>query len=473
MLFRLIIPTIFAFHSFTTFAQSQGKNYAILINGGANVLSNNQRYFENVRSMYEAFRGTGIPSNQIIVLYGSGKVEDTNSASTQPQFPQMGQPQYGIYSAQTGKMIPAPQGIGIASIESTKTTATIPSSTITLDYLFGGEKRNLDGGANSQTIKEKFRELRGKLKEGDNVTLYITDHGEQNPEGGSSVTLWGESMTVNELGDLLREFPQSNQIRVVTNICFGGGLTELTSSNVCVFANQEGNKPSVSDTTELDLYGQNFPYALTKKMDSDKDGKATYWDAHQYATRLDNPANLSTTSLEWFLLKNKNKIFEARSKMIPHSKAIGCENHPDDSIKLITNLIEDFERMKIKLSLSTEGVPSSRQHLVKGRLEKTIQSLKNKDTTTIMEDLDLKIQDLKASILGSVKNWDKLSQQEQAGKRQKTQIEAQQIKTKLAQLQKDRRQYEILNLELDMLKYADDNMIKEYSMIRKCLEYAY
>ncbi len=142
----------------------------------------------------------------------------------------------------------------------------------------------------------------------------------------------------------------SPDLRVITNICYGGGLTELTSSNVCVFANQQRNKTAISESLDLNLYGQNSPY---------------------------------------------------------------------------------------------------------------------------MEDLDLKIQDLKTSIAESVKNWDKLSPQDQAAQRQQTQLEAQQIKIKLAQLEKDRRKYETLNLELDLLKYGDDNMIKEYSSIRKCLEYVY
>jgi hypothetical protein len=478
-----------------------GKNYAVIINGGANRDSNNQRYFENVRSMYDAFRSNGIASDHIMVLYGSGKVEDTNSPSNQPKFPEMGQPgQYGMgqtyaTGSQSGggsssgppstqvmpsepKMeptrmgtIPSGDGTGVKSDKSNKTAAP---STITLDYLFSGEKRELDGGATSQNIKDKFRELRGKLKPGDNLTLYITDHGEQDPEGGSTVTLWGESMTVNQLGDLLREFPLTNQIRVVTNICYGGGLTELTSSNVCVFANQQANKMSQSESIDLDLYGQNFPYALKKKLDTDKDSKATYWDAHLYATNLDNPENIPTTSLEWFLLKNKNKILEGRYKKIsPNQSVSGCSTHPDDAFKQIAGLLEDFERMKGKMGISTDGIPGSRHQYLKGRLEKTIQNLKGKDSAAILDDLDLRIQDLKASIAESAKNWDRLSPQEQAGKRQQAQLDAQQIKIKLAQIEKDRRKYEILNLELDLLKYGNDNMIKEYSSIRRCLEYAY
>jgi hypothetical protein len=358
-----------------------------------------------------------------------------------------------------------------ASVKSDKPAAP---STITLDYLFGGEKRDLDGGATSQNIKDKFRELRGKLKPGDNLTLYITDHGEQDPEGGSTVTLWGERMTVNQLGDLLREFPTTNQIRVVTNICYGGGLTELTQSNICVFANQQGNKTSSSESIDLDLYGQNFPYALKKKLDTDKDGKATYWDAHLYATNLDNPNNVPTTSLEWFLLKNKNKILEGRSKKTNANQSVSsCSTHPDDAFKQIASLLEDFDRMKVKMGISTDGIPESRRQYLKGRLEKTIENLKSKDSATILDDLDLKIQDLKTSIADSAKSWDRLSPQDQAAKRQQAQLDAQQIKIKLAQVEKDRRKYEILNLELDLLKYGDDNMIKEYSSIRRCLEYAY
>ncbi len=455
MIKLIYITTLLVFYGLAALAQKGSKNYAIIINGGGNNESNHQRYFENVHAIYDGFRGHGIPSEQISVLYGSGKVEDTNSSSNQPQFTPIDLLEHA------------------ASSDSTKASTPSAPSTITLDYLFSGEQRLLDGGANSQTIKKKFRELREKLKPGDNVTLYITDHGEQNPEGGSSITLWGESMTVNELGDLLREFPQNSQIRVITNICYGGGLTELTSSNICVFANQQGHKQSVSESIDLDLYGQNFPYALKKKLDTDKDGKVTYWDAHQYATSLDDPENIPTTSLEWFLLKNKNKILEERSKKASARFAYGCENHPDDAIQQIANLIEDFDRMKVKITLSTEGIPSSRKNLLKGRLEKSIQVLKNKDASQLIEELDLKIEDLKISITESAKNWEKLSPQQQSAKRQKAQLEAQQIKTKLAQLEKDRRKYEILNYELDLLKFADETLIKEYSMIRKCLDYAY
>ena len=58
-----------------------------------------------------------------------------------------------------------------------------------------------------------------------------------------------------------------------------------------------------------------------------------------------------------------------------------------------------------------------------------------------MDELDLKMQDLRSGITESAKNWDHLSPEGQAAKRQQAQLDAQLIKTKLAQLEKDRRKY--------------------------------
>src|SRR5690606_24696533 len=110
----------------------------------------------------------------------------------------------------------------------------------TLSYLFKGENREIDGEAKKAKLREKIRQINGQLKPGEDLSLFITDHGSRSDaDDETEINLWGEKISTSELGDLLRELPATSKVRIITNICYGGGLNDLTSNNICVFSNQQ------------------------------------------------------------------------------------------------------------------------------------------------------------------------------------------------------------------------------------------
>jgi hypothetical protein len=573
--FKFITAMVFSL-SLLTFASSElsasdqtaaKSSYAIILSGGLDLQNNHPRYFENVRAMYDAFRSTGIPSDHITVLYGSGRVEDTRQIKEdEPQFPQgpmtatitpvnppqqlvggpmfqpgafgqVGpngqptmptgagmqpglQPGYGTgygyapnpsnqgnpaarsgfpMEPPTNKVVPAPNPRSpklnapgpttSSNAERPSSEQTLPPqqssysnpaselkapSAYTLSYLFGGEKREIDGAAKLGVLRQKLREIRSKLKGNEDITLFITDHGgKDKDEGGTRIELWGESITVEQLGELLREFPDNHKIRLVTNICYGGGLAELTSSNVCVVASQQPHQLNRSMSEELNLYGQNFPFAIRHRLDADKDGKSTLMDAHIYASAMDSGRNIPYTSIDWLLAKNRNKILDAKRQANPTVAPLNCPSHPDAGLKNVVELIEDYERLKEKIKIDTDGISEDRRRFLKGRIEMQVKALQGQVPADALEMFDTKLNILKSSLAQSAQKWDRLSAQEKNSLQQRAILEAQEIARHIDGIEKNKKAYELLNAELDFLKYADDSMMKDYQAIRGCLDYAY
>ena len=352
-------------------------------------------------------------------------------------------------------------------------TDQTPASPHTLDYLFNGEKREIDGEAKKAKLRAKIRELKDKLKPGEDISLFITDHGSRSDENDESeINLWGEKISTSELGELLRELPATSKVRIITNICYGGGLNDLTSKNICVYANQQKGIPSYSKSSDLDLYGQNFAFALKNKLDFDKDGKSTYLDAHQYATSLDQHQNIPMTSLDWFLNKNKNKILDLKREH-KEAEALACIIPEEDSFKDLKILIEDFDSLKSKIAVSDDNIPGSRKKYLKGNLEKRIQKVQNSESSELMNSVDMKLVALRKSLEKSALEWDKLTPEQQKNQKKKALLEAQQLKFQISELEKVKKQSEGLNLELDLLRYGDKRMIEEYEQIMGCLDYEY
>lgn len=452
----------------------------MLLNGGNDINSNNPRYYENIKAMYEAFRSNKVPQEKITVLYGSGSVADTYD-------PTRAGSMYGAYGSGPGRDMPDAMGGTTSGGRSSFTEQSpqamgqqvqpqppaVPPKSFTLEYLFSGDKKALDGAAKKSVLKQKILELQKNLKTGEDLTLFITDHGGRlSDEDQSTINLWGEQISTSELGELLREIPMTSKIRIVTNICFGGGLNDLTSKNICVMANQQKGIPSLSESSDLDLYGQNFAFAIKNNLDFDKDGKATYLDAHAYAASLDSFGNSPMTSLDWYLQKNKNKILDIKREKIK-TKEIACEMPSDKGFEEFTSLLSEFEKLRNKIHVTDAGIPSSRKKFLEGRLEKQINKLKNSNIVENVDNLDIRIQALKKVLSDSAAKWSTYSDAQKDEYRQKAVLEAQQLKSKIMQISMEKKKFEALNLEFDFLRYATDEMVEEYKNIKGCLEYAY
>lgn len=421
--------------------------------------------------MYDAFRENNIGAQNITVLYGSGNIEDTGISSFKPApliMPTLEFDKPSLYPPKKPSLF---QGFGNNDSASEASTP-IKKSDFTLADLFRGETKVLDGEAKKEKIQEKLQELKKKMKPGDDLTLYITDHGDLNETTDESlVNLWGEKITTTELGELLKEIPETNNIRIITNICHGGGLNDLTKKNICVFANQEKKSPSYSESKDLDLYGQNFAFALKNKLDFDNDGIATYLDAHEYSISLENKKNLAVTSLDWFLLKTRDKIQllkqEKESPIAPY-----CEISSDESLQGLSDLIEDFSYFKKALQID-EDVPASRQHLLSTRLLRKLSALKKNEAFSKNETLEIKLAILKKNLEEAASKWDAQTFEQKAYQRKRFNLEAQQLKKQVEELESLINSNKNASLELDLIRYGDQELLEEYENVKRCLEYAY
>lgn len=461
------------YFSFSLFAQDKSDHRVILLNGGHDKDSNMPRYYENIKSMYEAFRGNNVRAQDISVFYGSGDVNDT--FTPMPIIMPKGIVIPEFKAPEIPSIIPKRPSpfalLGNSPAEKSETPKNDQEALYSLKDLFNGEEKQIDGAAKKERLKEKFKELQGQLKPGDNLSLFITDHGDTNEEiKESTVNLWGEELTTSELREMLQTIPESVNIRIVTNICYGGGLNDLTSKNICVFANQEKGNPSYSESKDLDLYAQNFSFAMKNKLDFDDDGKVTYLDAHEYALTLENKKNIAVNSLDWFLVKTREQILALKKAQEPPQ--IRCETPEDESFTKLSNLMQDFSRLQASMAID-EQIPSDRQHLLSPRLKRKLASLKKHDAFSKNESIELKISILKKNLEDAASEWETLSTEQQNLQKKKANLEAQQLKLQIDELKSLQNSHRNANLELDLIRYGDSKLLKEYEDVRRCLEYEY
>jgi hypothetical protein len=430
-------------------ADGNGQQYVLIVSGGVDPQSNNLRYLENVRAMYSAAKSMNVDSSHIVVLYGSGNLKDT-ATTDQPQFasPPMGYG-YGGYQVQPGSIgmyptavqppnqtrqnqqaidpssaqvpvgqLQAPSQMGYSAYPAAPMSAMPVARSsdggpnavrLSTDYLFDGEKRTLNGAATLDSLKSQLYDLQSKMKPGDQLLVYVTDHGSQSDTGQSEVDLWnGQRMSANDFSDMLRDLPSGAKVKIVTNICYGGGLTSMTSKNVCVMANQRGNKTSLSQSIDLDRFGQAFPYALKKRVASEPGKHPTLRDAFDYATSLDNPGNEPQTSLDYFLDQNREAILNA-AKATPEMPDIRDSFCKDGGVgkdfKSVILLLHDFDKINEKIGIPLTGISKDRMDLVKGRIETAVNSSKTSSLPRKMQMVAMQADDLKNSLHELNKNW--------------------------------------------------------------------
>ncbi len=90
--------------------------------------------------------------------------------------------------------------------------------------------------ATQANIRAWFEGARRRLRPGDTLLLYVTDHGTKDPEGKSDsrITLWGdkEALTVSELRPLLAQLDPGVRVVALMSQCFSGGFADLMSAHL-------------------------------------------------------------------------------------------------------------------------------------------------------------------------------------------------------------------------------------------------
>lgn len=170
----------------------EGNTYAVIIDGGNCQYDNHLRYWNNCQFLYRTLKlKYGLTDSNIFTLICGG-------------------PSGNWYFSN-----------GYAA-------------TNYLDFDYDGID-DIDYAATSLNIDDVFDDIADLAAEGDNLLVFVTDHGGHD-SGGSFIYLWGyDSFYADELNDQLMKINSEVKIHVVLGQCYSGGfISELSLCNVSV-----------------------------------------------------------------------------------------------------------------------------------------------------------------------------------------------------------------------------------------------
>lgn len=227
--------------------------YAVLICGGWNAGSNYERYWNDLKFIYKALKFKyKYSDSEIIVLYANGTH--------------------------------APNG----------------------DF-DGNGTNDIDYAATKANLTKVFNSVGRTISSNGKFFFYATNHGGDDPGAyKSNLTLWGESIKDHEFGALTKKIKCKQAVYVLEQ-CFSGGLIDdilnaqpkpCTKPKVVVMAAARENEVSWSCDTEGQydeyvyhwtsaVYGRT-PSGTRVNADTNRDGKVSMKEAHEYAKRMDS-----------------------------------------------------------------------------------------------------------------------------------------------------------------------------------------
>lgn len=180
-------------------------NWAVIISGGANPYSNYERYWNDCSAIYKCLRQVyGYRRERILVLMSDG------TSSGQDRLMNNG---------------------------------TYMSSLLDLD---GDGTDDINYSATRSNLSKVFNYLKGQVKSGEQVVVFVTDHGDRR-NGESYICLWNEEViSSTEFAREVKKIDSSVRKHIVLGQCYSGGFVEplLSCGNVSVATASESDKLS-------------------------------------------------------------------------------------------------------------------------------------------------------------------------------------------------------------------------------------
>lgn len=166
----------------------QGETYAVIISGGRNKMYNHERYWNDCAFLYRTLRQEcNIPKDHVTLLMADGDNPATDM----------------LLDGATG----------------------LASSPTDLD---GDGQPDLTLAATRQNLEDTFRRLSMTLTASDHLFLFITDHGERDPNpdplGAVHLWLWGnEQLTPDELAAIVGQCHPAT-MNILLGQCYAGAF---------------------------------------------------------------------------------------------------------------------------------------------------------------------------------------------------------------------------------------------------------
>jgi thiol-disulfide isomerase/thioredoxin len=182
-----------------------GRMHALLINGGGSPAQNYQSHHLHLQTLLDLLRNRGLADKNIAVFSSDGAHPAPDQAV------RASQPEPGFWQLD-----------GTRLGDHLRTPVKLESS-----RLPGIEA----GPATQAAIGRWFAEAGQRLRPGDTLFLYVTDHGTKGARDprNNEITLWGkdQSLTVDELETMLARLPAGVTVVSLMSQCFSGGFARL------------------------------------------------------------------------------------------------------------------------------------------------------------------------------------------------------------------------------------------------------
>jgi thiol-disulfide isomerase/thioredoxin len=220
---------------------SEPRLFAILLNGGGTPRTNYFSHARHVTEMYEALTDSGLDEARIEILASDGESR---------------RPDLAVSKRATGQ--------DAWLLEGTFLERPLFSPTRYVNTRF---PRGWPRPAGRRELEASFKDARKRLRAGDSLLLFVTDHGERGktPED-TRITLWDrESITVGELGALLAPLPPGARVVMVMSQCFSGAFAELA------LAGARGARPAGSVCGYFATTADRMSYGCYSESRQDED----------------------------------------------------------------------------------------------------------------------------------------------------------------------------------------------------------
>jgi hypothetical protein len=204
--------------------------HALLLNGGAKPASNYQSHLHHLQDMVELLEDRGLERKRISIFSADGEDAEADLAVRDVR--------------------PAQFWL----LEGTRLGKRLKPQTELTDSPWGGVTLY---PARKTALREWFEKARKTLLPGDQLLLFVTDHGKGNkddPDNGT-ISLWREKLSVRELKELLARLQPGVRVVMIMSQCYSGSFANAMyegegftdpSGDICGF---------FSTTRDLRAYG--------------------------------------------------------------------------------------------------------------------------------------------------------------------------------------------------------------------------
>jgi len=254
--------------------------YALLINGGGAARTNYLSHLHHLQDMTAELRSRGIPPERIDVFSADGEDERADLAAREPETPD----RWLIEGTSAGSLLTAPD-----------LTNTV----------WEGVKLK---PARIKDLRQWFARMGKTLRPGDTLFLYVTDHGNKDPDDPENglISLWNESLTLLDFRALLAHLKPGVRVVNVMSQCYSGAFADamtplnaqLPSGDVCGFYSTPRDRPAYGcypEGRDRDKMGHGF--RIIEAMSR----HGAIGDAHEAVLLLDNSPDVPIRTSDLFL----------------------------------------------------------------------------------------------------------------------------------------------------------------------------